>query len=90
MSLSGHIPDDVLGPILRSGIHIFKAFGISVKISSPKIYISVELQDWVGFPLGERQRADAFPDNRRDDPRLRGERTGPPRGTGRRLLSPEV
>ena len=89
MSLSGHIPDDVLGLILRSGIHIFKAFGISVKISSPKIYISVELQDWVGFPLGERQRANALPDNRWDDPRLRRAHRAP-RGTGRRLLSPEV
>ena len=89
MSLSGHIPDDVLGLILRSGIHIFKAFGISVKISSPKIYISVELQGWEGFPLGETQRANALPDNRWDDPRLRRAHRAP-RGTGRRLLSPEV
>ena len=89
MSLSGHIPDDVLGLILRSGIHIFKAFGISVKIPFPKIYISVELQGWMGFPLGERQRANAIPDNQQDDPRLRREHRAP-RGTGRRLLSPEV
>ena len=41
------------------------------KISFPKIYISVEMHGWVGFPLGERQRPSAIPDNRQDDPRLR-------------------
>ena len=60
------------------------------KISFPKIYISVELHGWGGFPLGERKEQVAFQITGRMTQGSEGGSTGHPRGTGGRLLSHEV